>query len=134
MFKLKQDVDSFIQDFCIPHRYCRSVCIDDRSVGIVVVSQGIGSESWRRGNIGAAVAQEYWSKGVCTRAAEIAAVDVFRAVPEMVRLDGFADVENVGGQRCLERAGFRREGVLRKFVFHGGGDRDMVMYCMLVDD
>ncbi|CAN0841763.1 hypothetical protein LINGRAHAP2_LOCUS3410 [Linum grandiflorum] len=52
----------------------------------------------------------------------------------MVRMECSADVENVGMHKILEKAGFRREGVLRKFLFHRGEDRDVVMFSMLVDD
>ncbi|CAN0841769.1 Uncharacterized N-acetyltransferase YoaA [Linum grandiflorum] len=133
--KSKQDVESYIENFCIPHRWCRSLCIEDRSIGMLIITPaGSSSSSWRKGNLGGLVSPEYWSKGVGTRAAEIAVVDGFRVIPEMVRMECSADVENVGMHKILEKAGFRREGVLRKFLFHRGEDRDVVMFSMLVDD
>lgn len=40
---------------------------------------------------------------------------VFKDFPDVVRLQAFADVENKGSQRVLEKAGFQREGHLRKY-------------------
>src|SRR4029450_11780694 len=43
------------------------------------------------------------------------------------RLQAVTDVENVGEQRALERAGFRREGTMRGLAFLGGRWRDCVL-------
>ncbi|CAN1129181.1 Putative [ribosomal protein S5]-alanine N-acetyltransferase [Linum perenne] len=56
---------------------------------------------------------------------------IFEERPEMERLEALVDVENVGSQRVLEKAGFVKEGVLRKFVVLKGRSRDMVMFSLL---
>ncbi|XP_059598857.1 uncharacterized protein LOC132255117 [Vitis vinifera] len=33
----KEEALTFIKEVCIPHPFCRSICIDDRSIGFVYV-------------------------------------------------------------------------------------------------
>ena len=49
----------------------------------------------------------------------------------MERLEAIVDVENVGSQRVLEKAGFQREGVLRKYMILKGKTRDLVIFSLL---
>ena len=50
------------------------------------------------------------------------------------RLQAITDVDNLAEQKALERAGFRRGGVLRGLAFIGGRWRDGVLYARLRDD
>lgn len=69
-----------------------------------------------------------------TRAVKMAAAAIFREWPDLLRLQALVDVENVGSIRVLEKAGFRREGVLRKYLVLKGRARDMVMFSLLSSD
>jgi ribosomal-protein-alanine N-acetyltransferase len=44
------------------------------------------------------------------------------------------DPENEPSQRVAEAAGFRREGLLRKYLEIEGGRRDCVLYSLLADE
>ena len=46
----------------------------------------------------------------------------------------FVDVENKASQRVLEKAGFLREGVLRKYTYLKGVVKDLVLYSFLSTD
>jgi [ribosomal protein S5]-alanine N-acetyltransferase len=50
------------------------------------------------------------------------------------RLQAITNVENIAEQKALERAGFRREGVMRGLAFDGGRWHDGVLYARLRDD
>jgi RimJ/RimL family protein N-acetyltransferase len=50
------------------------------------------------------------------------------------RLQLHADVENLASQRVAEKAGFRREGVLRAWIEQNGVPRDHVMYSRIESD
>jgi RimJ/RimL family protein N-acetyltransferase len=50
------------------------------------------------------------------------------------RIEAATDSENVAEQRSLERAGFRREGVLRGSQFRGGAYHDLVYYAVLREE
>ncbi|KAK3040567.1 hypothetical protein RJ639_029013 [Escallonia herrerae] len=55
-----------------------------------------------------------------------------RAVePSSERLEALVDVENSDSQRVLDKAGFKREGVLRKYILLKGRPRDMVVFSLL---
>ncbi|CAN1280120.1 hypothetical protein LINPERPRIM_LOCUS17286 [Linum perenne] len=59
-------------------------------------------------------------------------VEALKVFPEMVRLQAATDVENKGAQKVLERVGFKKDGVLKKYMFHRGEDRDVAMYSLLI--
>jgi len=50
------------------------------------------------------------------------------------RLEALVDVDNVRSQRVLEKVGFQKEGVLRKYVYFKGKSRDMIMFSLLSTD
>ena len=50
----------------------------------------------------------------------------------MQRMDLITDPDNVASQRVAEKAGYRREGVLRAYLLHPDGRiRDSVMFSLL---
>ncbi|KAI6693259.1 hypothetical protein NL676_020969 [Syzygium grande] len=64
----------------------------------------------------------------------MAVAEVFGGRPELERVEAVADVENKASQRVLEKAGFRREGVLRKYYVLKGRTRDAFMFSRLSTD
>jgi aminoglycoside 6'-N-acetyltransferase len=48
-----------------------------------------------------------------------------------MRVEAQTDVTNLAEQRALEKAGFTREGVLRKAQWRGGAYHDLVVYSKL---
>lgn len=81
----KEEALTFIRDVCIPHPWRRSVCIDDRSIGFVSIFPGSGDDRCRA-HIGHAIAVKYWGQGITARAVKIAFNQVFKDLPDLVRL------------------------------------------------
>ncbi|KAL6977237.1 hypothetical protein U1Q18_026033 [Sarracenia purpurea var. burkii] len=129
-FKSREDAVKYIIDFIIPHPWFRAICVGDRPIGIIFVRPDSGGDSCR-GEIGYALASQYWGKGIATRAVEMTATAVFGEWPHLERLEGLVVANNEGSQRVLEKAGFQREGVLRKYLVLKGKTRDMVMFSLL---
>lgn len=129
----KEEASDFIQQACIPHPWRRSICVNGRSVGFVSVFPGSGDDRFRA-DIGYAVSAEHWGKGVATRAVKMAGAEVFENFPELVRLQAFADVGNTASHKVLERAGFAREGTLRKYACIKGRILDVVAFSLLSTD
>lgn len=80
--------------------------------------------------IGYILARRHWGQGYMTEALR-AVSDWALAQPGVHRVWAECDVENVGSARVMEKAGFEREGVLRRWaVFPNRGDvpRDVVRY------
>jgi RimJ/RimL family protein N-acetyltransferase len=113
---------------------------------IVSLTDGtpIGSVSWfvvpygpnersRAWNIGIALLPEHRGRGYGSLAQAMLADHLF-AHTAANRVEAATDVANIAEQRALERAGFRREGVLRGAQHRNGAWRDLVLYARLRDD
>lgn len=105
---------------------------DDTFAGIVVWKS---ITSGPRGclQIGILLFPEHRGKGIGT-AAQLLLADYLFSTTVVHRLEATTEVDNVGEQRALERAGFLREGVLRGRGFVRGQWQDGVMYARLRDD
>ncbi|KAK1440350.1 hypothetical protein QVD17_06175 [Tagetes erecta] len=121
---------TFIKEVCIPHRWRRSICLNDRSIGFVSVFYDDGHKA----DIGYVVAAKYWGQGIATVAVKMAVKQVLIDFPEIVRFEAFTLVENKGSQRVLEKVGFKFEGVLRKYVKIKGSIVDTVVFSFLNTD
>ncbi|KAI8561300.1 hypothetical protein RHMOL_Rhmol04G0328100 [Rhododendron molle] len=126
----KEQAVNFIKNVAIPHPWLRAICLKNRAIGSISVAPGSGIGAGR-GEIGYALASKHWGKGIVTRAVEMAVSSVFSEWPHLVRLEALVDVENLGSQRVMEKAGFHREGVLRKYAFIKGRYRDLVMFSLV---
>jgi [ribosomal protein S5]-alanine N-acetyltransferase len=71
-----------------------------------------------------------WGKGIATAAARTMASYAFQAFP-FARLEAPVFAWNPASMRVLEKAGFSREGVLRRSVFKDGQLIDSVLYARL---
>jgi RimJ/RimL family protein N-acetyltransferase len=71
---------------------------------------------------------------MATKAIKIALSQVFNDFSDLLRLQAFVYVENMASQRVLEKAGFLREGVLRKYTFIKGTIKDLVVFSFLSTD
>jgi RimJ/RimL family protein N-acetyltransferase len=80
----------------------------------------------------------YWlfpharGRGVATRAVRAVAREAFAS--GLWRLEAHVRVGNEASDRVLERAGFTREGVKRRYLRHGGGRVDATIYSLLADE
>ena len=73
-------------------------------------------------------------RSITTVAVKLVISSVFEEFPDMERLEGFVNVEIKASQRVLEKAGFQKEGVLRKYVIVHGKTIDVIMYSCLKTD
>jgi RimJ/RimL family protein N-acetyltransferase len=72
-------------------------------------------------------------KGYCSEAVKIM-VDYLFLSKGIVRVQAHADVRNEGSQKVLEKAGFKKEGVVRKGAFFRGEWRDSCLYSILREE
>ncbi|MDX1439450.1 MAG: GNAT family protein, partial [Rubricoccaceae bacterium] len=83
-----------------------------------------------KADIGYVLAKEHWNRGFMTEA--ITAVsDWLLSQPSIFRVGAVCDTENPGSARALEKSGFEREGVLRRWIIHPNipnGPRDCFIY------
>ncbi|KAG2316165.1 hypothetical protein Bca52824_019287 [Brassica carinata] len=120
-FTSEEEALVFIRDVCLPHPWRRSICIDDRSIGFISVFSETGDDS-------------IWGKGIATRAVSTAGPQVFSDLPHVLRLQAFVQTQNKASQRVLEKVGFQKEGLLRKYSYVKGEIHDVFVYSLLSSD
>jgi ribosomal-protein-alanine N-acetyltransferase len=72
-------------------------------------------------------------KGYCTEAVEIM-VDYLFLSKETTRIQACTDMRNLASQKVLEKAGFKKEGTMRKYFFIRGELRDAFVYSILREE
>jgi [ribosomal protein S5]-alanine N-acetyltransferase len=84
-----------------------------------------------RANFGYVLARSYWGNGFMPEA--IAAVVNITLKPPIHRMEATCDAENKASARALEKSGFRREGLLSKYIIHPNispEPRDSLLYAL----
>ncbi len=84
-------------------------------------------------SVGYWLAPEARGRGVATRALRLAVAWAF-AERGVELLELLAEPENEPSCRVAERGGFRREGVLRRYLPTPRGRRDVVIFSLLRDE
>ena len=72
-------------------------------------------------------------KGYCTEALKIMVEFLFLS-KDTNRIQAMTDPRNLASQKALQKAGFKKEGVLRKTLFSRGEWRDASIYSILRED
>jgi RimJ/RimL family protein N-acetyltransferase len=91
------------------------------------------NEQSRALNIGAALYPDARGRGFGTEAQRLLAELLLEHVA-VERVEASTDVDNIAEQRSLDKAGFTREGVIRRAQFRAGGYHDLVNYSFVRDD
>jgi len=83
--------------------------------------------------IGYALLPSERKKGYCTEAVMII-VDFLFLSRDIVRIQAYSDVMNVASHKVLNKASFKKEGVLRKFRFARGEWKDYAVFSILREE
>jgi len=124
----------FEQDGFISDDHGRLVVVDKSGetvgdVSYVAVFHGPSSANVVY-NIGIVIDAAHRRRGYASDGLALLARYLFEA-HTVERVEASIDVENIGAQRAIERAGFTREGVLRSLLRHDGKRVDAVIYSLL---
>jgi ribosomal-protein-alanine N-acetyltransferase len=84
----------------------------------------------RRAVVGTWLARDRWGTGANRESKALIAHLAF-AVLGLERLGAYSDLDNHRSQAALERIGFRREGVLRRWHRHGDAVHDVLLFSWL---
>ncbi|KAF9605095.1 hypothetical protein IFM89_013765 [Coptis chinensis] len=129
-YTCREDAVDYMKNIVMPHPWFRAICLDNRPVGAISVEPNSGGDRCR-GELGYVLASKYWGQGIATQAVKLVVDCIFKEWPYLERLEGLVDVQNMGSGRVLEKAGFQKEGVLRKYCILKGSTRDMVLKIQL---
>jgi RimJ/RimL family protein N-acetyltransferase len=96
---------------------------------------GMSNFDWsdHRGEIGYWMARDARGRGLGTRAVRLLSRWAIDALA-LERVELLANPANEGSQRLAERAGFTREGLLRRYRTRHGVREDLVMFSLLPED
>ncbi len=128
----------FAEDGFLTDEYGRLMvvaCSTGQVLGFVSyhqVTHGPNSAS-RAFNIGVSILADHRGQGYGTEAQRLLADYLFATFP-IARVEASTDVNNLPEQQALEKAGFTREGVLRKAQWRAGEWHDLVVYSKLRDE
>ncbi|CAI8604632.1 unnamed protein product [Vicia faba] len=125
---------NFIQNIASKSLWFRAICLQDRAIGCIDFRSCSGRCLEKSAELGYALSSKYWGKGIATLVVKQVIEVAFKEFSYLERLESRVDVENVASQRVLEKAGFQREGILRKYLFIKGKCRDVVMFSVLSND
>ncbi|XP_020978943.1 uncharacterized protein LOC107643235 isoform X3 [Arachis ipaensis] len=130
-----QGID-FIQNRACEFLWGRAICLNDHAIGFISMTSSSASDKSREKSVelGYVLGSKYWSRGIMTYVVKQVKKVAFREFPHLERLEALVDAENVGSQRVLEKAGFQKEGVLRKYLCRKGKSRDTIIFCVLSTD
>ena len=95
----------------------------------------IRPDGWRV-DLGYVLGRRWWGRGLMTEAARVV-IDYVMSEPEVFRVWAVCDVDNAASARVLEKAGMRREGVLRRWASHpniSDEPRDCFCYALVKED
>ncbi len=111
-------------DFLIVHA-------DAGPVGVSGFSEYVRRD--RRATVGTWFGRAHWGTGLNAESKALMARLAFDHL-RLNRLTAWANTRNGRSQTALERAGFRREGVLRAYNVHASGIHDVVAFGLLATD
>ena len=105
--------------------------VEHREAGAIGIS-GLSefAQRDRRAVVGTWLGRDWWGTGANHESKALMCHLAF-AVLGLERLGAYSNVEHARSQRALERIGFRREGVLRRYHRHGGRALDVVVFGLL---
>ena len=108
------------------------IVLGDREAGHVIGTVGCHwrSRKSRQMELGFALAEPHWGKGITTTAAQLLLGHVFENY-DVERVQARCMVENTASARVLRKLGMTHEGTLRSSVFLRGEFRDLHMFSLL---
>jgi len=104
---------------------------DPRLVGTIRV--GIREAEHRQGDVGYALNPDFWGRGIITEALSCLLAFGFDEL-DLMRIWATADARNIASWAVMERAGMKREGLMRRHRFHQGEWCDSVLYAAVAGD
>jgi ribosomal-protein-alanine N-acetyltransferase len=111
-----------------------ALAIADESTDQAVGSVSLHDWAPRHWNLGYWVAADQRRHGLATEAVTKLSRWAFAANPNLARLSLYTMPGNEPSQKVAERAGFRREGLLRRWGEVNGEQLDWVMFSLIRED
>jgi RimJ/RimL family protein N-acetyltransferase len=109
--------------------YPTSFAIDVDGSAIGGISLHVGTDIERIGaELGYWIGEDYWGRGIATAAIKLVTGYAFEELG-LLRVFAVPFCENIASCRVLEKAGYEREGMLRRSAIKDGRILDQYMYA-----
>ncbi|MBM9400098.1 GNAT family N-acetyltransferase [Gluconacetobacter azotocaptans] len=116
--KILSDTEEFVSDcLSVPPHISRTYSIYDNKEGGF---RGLFSLRQIKSfyvEFGYVLARPWWGRGIMTEVLKKSVI-LMLSQKECFRISGICDVENLGSARVMEKAGLKREGILRRCIIH----------------
>lgn len=127
-----RDAEEFILTTLLNNReFSLAITVKEEVVGSIGVFRRENIH-FRTAEIGYYIAESHWGKGIGTNALKQICQKVFETT-DIVRIFAEPFSDNLASCHILEKAGFQREGTLRKNAIKNGQFKDMQMYALIKD-
>ena len=127
-----QDAEAYINRVLKEQNaYGFAITVDDRAIGSIGAFRKENIHA-RTAEMGYYIGEPYWGHGLMTSAVRQACEHIF-ATTDIVRIFAIPYAYNQASCRVLEKAGFIREGVMRKNAFKRGQFLDTILYALVKD-
>jgi ribosomal-protein-alanine N-acetyltransferase len=110
----------------------RFAIVDDGAIAGVINLANVVRGAWCNANVGYFVAQSHTGRGLATEAVAAVLDFAFREA-DLHRVEAGTLVDNLASQRVLEKNGFERIGIARRYLKIAGEWRDHVLFQRLAD-
>lgn len=112
-----------------------SLCIADTYTDVALGFIGIRfeNEAQDRASLGYWIVPQARGRSISAAAVQLLSEWAF-STHTIPRLELLVEPHNTASQRVAERAGFRREGLLRSYEEFKGRRADLIMYARIIDD
>ena len=115
------------------HQLCRAIEVDGHAVGSIGLF--LGSDVYcMTAELGYWLAEEYWGRGIMTKAVRQMCREGFERWEDLVRIYAEPFAHNTASRRVLEKVGFTLEGVMRHGACKRGRVLDYCMYALLCEE
>jgi [ribosomal protein S5]-alanine N-acetyltransferase len=112
------------------HGFVANFAIRDRASGNLIGGCGRFVKDIHKDEIGYWLAEPFRHQGIMTAVINGLCQHLFDTT-ELVRIEAIVFSENTASTKTLEKAGFQREGFMRKYVVKNGEMKDLFMYSRL---
>lgn len=112
--------------FCSENFQMLGVEVDQELIGLVYIN------FIRHGfiGLGVVICEKERNKGIGAQITSTIVAYLFSNY-DICRIQADTDVNNIPAQKVLEKSGFEKEGVLRKYRYHHGKYNDSVLYSIV---
>lgn len=101
--------------------------------GKLIGGCGININQHRKfiGEIGYFVAEDYWGKGIASKAVKLLEKIGFSKLG-LSRIEIVMDIKNVGSRKVAIKCGYKKEGMMRKAIKNGDKLKDVYLYAKVL--